>query len=334
MQDDKLCVLIIDDENLILETIGEYMEERGFRVLLARDGRQGLDFFSKDHPDLVLVDLRMPGVDGLEVLDVIARKSPNTPVIVISGTGVIQDAIEALRVGAWDFITKPLGNFGVLDHAVSRSLERSRLIRENTLYQQHLEDEVQLRTIDLEREITERKEIEERLRQSEQKFRELSIKDGLTGLYNARYFFNQIESELERSSRYGHPLSLILMDIDDFKKYNDTYGHLQGDKVLTCLADIILKIVRKNDTAYRYGGEEFVIILPETGVQEAVAVAERIRTTFASTDQCMEEGNHVFKTVSVGVTEYIPGEKSAHLIERADQRMYAAKEKGKNRIVL
>jgi diguanylate cyclase (GGDEF)-like protein len=124
------------------------------------------------------------------------------------------------------------------------------------------------------------------------------------------------------------------MDIDDFKKYNDTYGHLQGNKVLVNLADIILKIVRKNDTAYRYGGEEFVIILPETGVQEAVSVAERIRTLFASTDQCTEDDTHVFKTVSVGVTEYIPGEKSARLIERVDQKMYVAKVQGKNRIMI
>lgn len=333
MHDDTLSVLIIDDEPLILETLGEYMEERGFHVLLAEGGREGLRLFSTYYPDLVLVDLRMPEVDGLEVLDVVVRQAPNIPVIVVSGTGVIQDAIDALRFGAWDFITKPMGNFGVLDHAVSRSLERSRLIRENTLYQKHLEDEVHLRTIDLEREITERKEIEERLRQSEQKFRELSIKDGLTGLHNARYFFSQIESELERSSRYGHPLALILMDIDDFKKYNDTYGHLQGDAVLVCLAEIILKMVRKNDTAYRYGGEEFVIILPETEVQEAVAVAERIRTLFAATNQCTKEGMYVFKTVSVGVTEYIPGEKSSHLIERADQKMYAARAQGKNRIV-
>ena len=333
MPDEQFSVLIIDDERLILETLEEYMEERGFTVLIAETGRQGLDLFFQEHPDLVLVDLRMPGIDGLEVMETISRSAPNTPVLVVSGTGIIQDAIDALRVGAWDFITKPFGNFDVFDHAVSRALERSRLIRENTQYQEHLEALVHVRTAALEREIGERKKIEEELRQSEQKFRNLSIRDGLTGLYNARYFFTQIESELERTSRYEHPLSMILMDIDDFKQYNDTYGHLQGDSVLVCLAGTILKMIRRNDSAYRYGGEEFVVILPETCVAEAIAVAERIRHSFAEADQCSESTTPVFKTVSVGVTQYIPGEQATRLIERADQKMYLAKAQGKNRIV-
>jgi diguanylate cyclase (GGDEF)-like protein len=273
-------------------------------------------------------------VDGIEVMETITRHSPDTPVIVVSGTGVIQDAIDALRIGAWDFITKPLSNLAVLDHAVNKALERRQLIRENRLYQEHLEEEIRHRTADLEREIRERKEIEKKLRESEQKFRELSIKDGLTGLYNARYFFGQIESELERCSRYGHTLSLILMDIDDFKLYNDTYGHLMGDRVLECLARVILKMIRKNDIAFRYGGEEFVILLPETEAPEAVNVAERIRESFAQTNQGLRDPSiRVYKTISVGVTQYRPGESSSQLIERADAFMYAAKSSGKNRIV-
>jgi diguanylate cyclase (GGDEF)-like protein len=276
----------------------------------------------------------MPEVDGIEVMETITRKSPDTPVIVVSGTGVIQDAIDALRIGAWDFITKPLSNLAVLDHAVNKSLERRRLIQENRLYQEHLEEEICHRTADLEREIRERKQIEKKLRESEQKFRELSIKDGLTGLYNARYFFRQIEAELERCSRYGHSLSLILMDIDDFKLYNDTYGHLMGDRVLECLAIVILKTIRKNDIAFRYGGEEFVILLPETEAPEAVGVADRIRTSFAQTNQGQRDQSvPVYKTISVGVTQYQPGETSSQLIERADMFMYAAKAQGKNRIV-
>ncbi len=333
MHDEQESVLIIDDEPLILETLQDYMEERGFNVWIASDGRQGLDLFVQEHQDLVLVDLRMPEIDGLKVMETIARNSPNTPVIVVSGTGIIQDAIDALRVGAWDFITKPFGNFDVFDHAVHKALERSRLIRENILYQEHLEDQVRLRTEELEGEIRERKKIENELRKSEHKFRELSIKDGLTGLYNARYFFRQIESEVERCSRYEHPLSLILMDIDDFKLFNDTYGHLQGDKVLACLAKTILKMIRRNDSAYRYGGEEFVVILPETSAEEAVAVAERIRQTFALENQCQGAVPPVFKTVSVGVAEYIGGEQTTQLIERADQKMYYAKTHGKNRVV-
>ncbi|WP_462323884.1 GGDEF domain-containing response regulator [Desulfoplanes sp.] len=333
MDREPASVLIIDDEPLILETLGDYMGERGFKVLLGHGGQQGLDLFASNRPDLVLVDLRMPEVDGLEVMEQITRRSPETPVIVVSGTGVLQDAIDALRTGAWDFVTKPLTNFAVLDHAVNMAMERGRLICENARYQKHLEEEVRARTADLEREIAERKHIEEELRESERKFRDLSIKDGLTGLYNARYFFSQIESELERCNRYGHALSLILMDIDDFKQYNDTYGHLSGDQVLVCLAKVILKMVRKNDIAFRYGGEEFVILLPETEAREAVAVADRIRDGFARKDQCAGSREHVYKTISVGVAEYDPGETSSRLIGRADRNMYVAKAQGKNRIV-
>jgi len=333
MQTEKQTVLIIDDEPLILETLGEYLDERGFDVLVALGGREGLTKFHQYDPGLVLVDLRMPEVDGLEVMEEITRQSPATPVIVVSGTGVIQDAIDALRIGAWDFVTKPLSNFGILDHAVGKALERRRLLRENLLYQEHLEEQIRYRTADLEKEIRERKRIEKKLRESEHKFRELSIKDGLTGLYNARYFFSQIESELERCSRYGHSLSIILMDIDDFKKFNDTYGHLMGDRVLECLAEVILKMVRKNDIAFRYGGEEFVILLPETGADEAVGVAERIRAGFARIDQCVDDAVPVHKTISVGVAQYQAGDTPPQLIERADQYMYAAKSQGKNRIV-
>jgi diguanylate cyclase (GGDEF)-like protein len=334
MQVDRLSVLVIDDEFLILDTLGEYLSERGFEVFVAEGGRQGLEMFFEKKPSLVLVDLRMPEVDGLEVIRTITRKSPNTPVIVVSGTGVIQDAIDALRLGAWDFVTKPLSNFAVLDHAVNKALERRRLIHENHLYQEHLEEQIRVRTADLEREIRKRKGIEERLRESEQKFRELSIKDGLTGLYNARYFASQIEVELERCNRYGHTLSLIFMDIDDFKQFSDSFGHPMGDRVLANLAQVILKVVRKNDIAFRYGGEEFVIVLPETENPEAVQVAERIRRRFAGMVQCHDNMlRPIYRTVSVGVAQYRPGETSARLIERADRYMYAAKALGKNTIV-
>ncbi|GAU08189.1 GGDEF domain-containing response regulator [Desulfoplanes formicivorans] len=334
MQIERLSVLVIDDESLILDTLGEYLSERGFEVFLAEGGRKGLEMFFRKNPTLVLVDLRMPEVDGLEVIKTITRKSPTTPVIVVSGTGVIQDAIDALRLGAWDFVTKPLSNFAVLDHALNKALERRRLIRENQQYQEHLEEQVRIRTSDLEREISKRKLIERRLRESEQKFRELSIKDGLTGLYNSRHFFNQIDVELERCHRYGHTLSLIFMDIDDFKQYNDTFGHPMGDHVLKNLAQVILKVVRKNDTAFRYGGEEFVILLPETENPEAVQVAERIRRSFARMVQCRDSMSRpVHKTISAGVAEHRPGETATRLIERADRYLYAAKALGKNTIV-
>lgn len=137
---------------------------------------------------------------------------------------------------------------------------------------------------------------------------ELSITDGLTKLFNSRHFYDQLKSEINRAKRYGHPLSLLLLDIDDFKNYNDTYGHVEGDKVLVRLGQVIRRCLRKTDSAYRYGGEEFTVILPETTGDAAVALAERIRREFSNETFSTWSITPVRKTVSVGVAEYFPKE--------------------------
>jgi diguanylate cyclase (GGDEF)-like protein len=168
--------------------------------------------------------------------------------------------------------------------------------------------------------------------QSEKKFRELSITDDLTRLYNSRHFFNQITKEIERTNRYEHPLSLLMLDLDNFKKYNDAFGHIAGDEVLAKAGGILRDSLRKTDTAYRYGGEEFAILLPETKGEEALHFAERIRQAFESQDLTIPEKQNLSVTVSLGVVQYEIGEKLNSFITRADKNMYAAKNKGKNRI--
>jgi len=133
-------------------------------------------------------------------------------------------------------------------------------------------------------------------------------------------------------NRYKHPLSLLLLDIDDFKAFNDTFGHLEGDKVLTRMGQVIRRCLRKIDSAYRYGGEEFTVVLPETRGQPATALAERIRREFSQEAFVPEPGRKVAKTVSLGVTEYIPGEELSSFLKRADDSMYRAKKAGKNRV--
>jgi len=132
-------VLVIDDEYGLRQSIVAYLEDSGFRVLEAEDGEQGLKIFHAKHPDIVLSDLQMPGLGGLDVLATISRESPETPVIVVSGAGGMSDAIEALRLGAWDYLTKPITDLAVLEHAVCKSLERSRLVEENRRYRDELE---------------------------------------------------------------------------------------------------------------------------------------------------------------------------------------------------
>lgn len=157
----------------------------------------------------------------------------------------------------------------------------------------------------------------------------LSITDGLTRLFNSRYFYERMDVEIERARRYRRPLSLLLLDIDDFKRFNDQYGHLAGDRVLRRLGALILDTLRENDTAYRYGGEEFTILLPETDADQAAVVGERLRTAFAEE----EFESETRKTISIGVSEYDGQEDAKSFVGRVDEAMYAAKRAGKNRVV-
>ncbi len=184
----------------------------------------------------------------------------------------------------------------------------------------------------LESEITKRLKAEKALRESEQKYRDLSITDDLTLLYNSRHFYHKIADEIDRANRYKRPLSAILLDIDNFKHYNDKYGHLEGDKVLIALGKVIRECLRITDSAYRYGGEEFTVILPETEGEEAIAVSERIRKRFEAEIFSPRPNERVNKTVSIGTSQYEPKEEMRAFIKRTDKAMYVAKGRGKNQV--
>ncbi|MBI2306464.1 MAG: diguanylate cyclase [Rhodocyclales bacterium] len=181
--------------------------------------------------------------------------------------------------------------------------------------------------------ITEQKRAEENLRQSEERYRVLSITDGMTGLYNARHFAQRLREEMDRCQRYQHPLALMVMDVDDFKRFNDTHGHVQGDQVLIRLADCITACLRRTDQAFRYGGEEFVVLLPETEMSEAEAAAERVRAMFAGSEITPGDSAVVHCTASIGVTIFVPGETPRDFVARADSGTYEAKRRGKNRVI-
>jgi diguanylate cyclase (GGDEF)-like protein/PAS domain S-box-containing protein len=180
--------------------------------------------------------------------------------------------------------------------------------------------------------ITRRRKAEEALRASEQKYRELSMTDDLTGLFNARYLYLRAVEEIDRAERYEHPLCLIMLDLDDFKSYNDTHGHLQGDLVLQRLAHTIKRCIRKTDSAFRYSGEEFMVLLPESTLNKAIEIAERIRWEFSGEIFSPEPGTAIRKTVSIGAARFISGEKAQALLSRADRNMYRAKRGGKNQV--
>lgn len=182
------------------------------------------------------------------------------------------------------------------------------------------------------RDITERRKLEEELKRSEERYKEMSIVDDLTRLYNSRHFYHQLRMEIDRIERREHPLSLMLLDIDDFKIFNDTYGHLEGDNVLLRLGQIIKGCLRKEDSAYRYGGEEFTIILPMTTKEEGIVTAERIREELKKQDFSPSPDKKIFLTVSAGVAQYQRNEDLRAFVNRVDHLMYKSKRNGKDQI--
>jgi len=185
---------------------------------------------------------------------------------------------------------------------------------------------------ELKSEIIGRRKAENKLQKSEKMYKELSITDDLTQLYNSRYFYSKLQEEINRSARYKHPLSLLLVDIDDFKIVNDRYGHLEGDKVLSISGKIIKACLRRIDSAYRYGGEEFTVILPGTGLEAAVNAAERIKKQIGVQKFSTSTNETVNITVSVGACQFEPDEEMKALVKRVDNAMYTAKQEGKNRV--
>ena len=182
------------------------------------------------------------------------------------------------------------------------------------------------------RDITERKQTLEALRKSEERYHELSIVDDLTSLYNSRHFYFQLKDELDRSNRYEQPLTLLVLDLDDFKVFNDTYGHIEGDQVLRRLGQVVNRCLREADHAYRYGGEEFTILLPMTTSEDGAVTAERIRTEFKKEIFSPAPGQEAHLTISIGLAQYKPQEDIKAFVRRVDKLMYQGKKNGKDRV--
>ncbi|NVL89640.1 MAG: diguanylate cyclase [Desulfobacterales bacterium] len=293
-------MLVVDDEEDIRDSIQEAIQYVGYSCSAAASGDDALEFLEKNHVDVIIADIRMPGLDGFELTELVKKKY-DTDVIMITGYGKEFQYEEAIEKGASEFILKPIRFQELI-------VRLKRVLRERALIAQR--------------------------RQMERQLRKMTITDDLTKLYNMRHFYKQLQLEMDRASRYKSSLSLLLLDVDWFKKYNDTYGHLEGDQILIKLGEVIRECLRKSDTAYRYGGDEFMVILPETQGEEAKNVAERIREYFpaASSHDPSDDGINV--TLSVGIVEHYPGEDLSAFVKRADQMMYQAKRQGGNQSLL
>jgi len=291
-------ILIVEDDTILLNFLSDYLEIAGFQPTAVTSAETALKLLDENGFEIVILDIVLPGMSGLDMTASIKKKC-DVDVILMTGYQDDHSYEMAIKSGASDFIIKPF-------RAEELLLRIKRVIRERELNK-------------------ERGRIME-------KMKKLATTDGLTKLFNFRQFYNQLQLEVERTIRYAHPLSLLFIDIDQFKVYNDRYGHLEGDKVLARLGEIIKSCLRRMDSAYRYGGEELTVILPETPADEAGVVAERIRSGIEN-ELFMTGSEMTGKiTVSIGVTEYRPPEPVAEFINRSDRAMYESKVQGRNRI--
>jgi len=289
-------ILLVDDETVNLMFLTNILSPE-YTVYIAQDGQSAIRKAEEVSPDIILLDIIMPGMNGYEVLSVLRDKheTRDIPVIFITGLNSSKDEEKGLESDAVDYISKPF-SVGIVKLRVRN----------------------QIRIINQMREIN-----------------RLSVTDLLTGISNRRGFEHQMRREWGRAIREKLPISILMIDVDHFKVFNDTYGHQQGDAVLQEVAIAISRCVtRTTDFAARWGGEEFIVMLPNTEIKGALIVAENIRENIEQIPVYLPDGTTAQVTVSIGVgtTTPEPGDMNEKLISEADKALYTAKESGRNNV--
>lgn len=430
-------ILILDDDREILSVLEQFLEGEGYVCRTTTSPSDALESVSQGGIDLVITDIRMPDVSGIEVVQQIKQQDDTIAIIMLTALSEVTSAVESLRAGADDYLLKPF-NLNEISVAVIKALEKRSLLLENRSYQAVLERRVEAATADL-RETNEQlrethdylegllhstvdailtvddagiiefvnrgtlrllgyeakdlvgsrigdlfvggseenqyihrvirhekpiqnystefrhrdgrlipvsisvslvrradeknstllicKDVTEQ-RRLQDELKEMSIRDSLSGLYNQRYFYERIESEIERARRQKHPLSLLLFDIDNFKGYNDSRGHLEGDRVIAEAGKVVMECTREHvDLGFRYGGDEFTVLLPEADEAQALHIAKRIQKTFEA-----RQFDHL--TVSIGLMTYKDGYSLKSFIQYTDSMMFDAKRAGGNRVYI
>lgn len=294
-------VLVVDDDPTSARAVSQYLEQMGMMVEVAHSWSAALKKYQALEPDLVLMDAVMPDMDGFKLTHHLRARYREryVPIVFLTGLDDINAREKGVMAGADDFLSKPV------DPVMLRVRVRAMMrIRRLTAA------------------------LEEKGRELE----DLATRDQLSGVLNRRRFDEELASEYARARRYGHPLSLLVCDIDHFKRINDDLGHVTGDEVIAFLGDLLSEIKRGSDLAFRYGGEEFVLLLPETTAHNAAAVAERIRVQFAQRSEDTSAGR---RTISIGVSDIETlGIKSPcdFLFRSADIALYRAKTGGRDQV--
>lgn len=294
MENEQPLILLVDDVPANIQTLNQILKDE-YQTLFATNGANALELAASRIPDLILLDVMMPGMDGYEVCKRLKADPLTTdiPIIFVTAMSTMENEETGLELGAIDYITKP-----VLPPIVKVRVRN------------HLE-----------------------LKRRGDLLKELSLRDGLTGIANRRRFDEQLDIEWQRCLRNNLPLSLVMIDIDHFKKFNDHYGHLEGDECLKQITTTLAKTVhRPADLVARYGGEEFVCVMPETDLEGAQLLAEKFRAAVYDLQLPHESSTLGVVTISLGLATSYPSltGKKSKLIENADIALYEAKESGRN----
>jgi two-component system cell cycle response regulator len=308
--DARARILVVDDHEDNIEVLRVRLDSWGYATAACYNGADAIAYVENDPPDLILLDVMMPEIDGMEVARRIKgnKALPFIPIIMQTALDSTEDKVQGLESGADDYITKPI-DFAELKARLRSMLRIKRL-------QEALEER--------EKELL---EVNERLRH-------MSQTDGLTGLDNRRHLNERIEEMFQHAQRLNEPFSLVMCDLDKFKSVNDTYGHQAGDEVLKQLARILKEDAREIDRVGRYGGEEFMLLLPGTVLDAAVTFAERVRKHIEAHTFTFDGGT-LQRTASFGVSgwPHPKVQESDALVRTADDALYVAKETGRNRVI-
>ncbi len=301
----KKNILIVDDSSVIRKQVLETLQSAQLfdNYYEANNGFSAIKVLSKEDVCMIVCDVMMPGMDGFKLLEFLRREKglEHIHVIMLSANRGVFDRIRGLENGAVDYITKPFH-------------PQELILRVKTqLKIKQLQNDLKSKITELER---------------------VSIIDNLTGLYNSRYLYDALVREYNRCERFNLKLSLVMLDVDNFKEVNDTHGHQRGDSVLKEIGRVLQVVVRGYDFAVRYGGDEFMIVLSQNTVIGAHIVAERIRKVIEESPMLKELSGDSCITVSIGVATYPEDTMGGHeaLINMADSALYKAKREGRNRV--
>jgi diguanylate cyclase (GGDEF)-like protein len=294
-------ILVAEDSALLRRMLGDQLRARGYEVLEVADGEAALHAAREALPDVLLLDREMPRLDGLAVLDALRAdaRTEELPVIFVTSHTDPHELALGLQRGAHDYVRKPVDPVE-LEARISTALRMSAL-----------REELARRNVELE---------------------QLARTDVLTGLANRRHAVSTLEAHVSAAARHHRQLSVVLLDIDRFKAVNDRLGHAAGDDVLCHVAAVLRRGLRTEDLAARWGGEEFLLVLPDVPGDSAAIAAERLREALGA-EPLAVDGDSVIVTASFGWAEWVPGETPESVIARADRALYAAKHAGRDRVV-